>query len=187
MHRCRRVKLQDEVRISKFLSYILRHNPYNFGLQPDEYGFVDLERVIEVLHTKFPNFNVSRLRELILNEFQERFEVRENKIRARYGHTIEVKPVSNEEDIPNVLYHGTARRNLKSILTEGLKSQRRKFVHLSIDKQSALRVGKRHDSQPVILKIDVHKAKSKGVKFWKQGNVVVATDIPGECIQIWES
>lgn len=179
--------MKEKIRVSKFLSYILRHNPYNFGLQPDEYGFVDLEKVIEILQTKFPKFDACRFRKLILNEFQERFEVRENKIRARYGHTIEVKPLGMEENIPNVLYHGTARRNLKSILTEGLKSQRRKFVHLSTDKQSALRVGKRYDSQPVILKIDVRKAKSKGVKFWKEGNVVVATDVPAECIQIEES
>ncbi len=179
--------MRGRIRISKFLSYILRHNPYDFSLQPDEYGFVDLERVIEILHTKFPNFDIPTLRELILNEFQKRFEVRGNKIRARYGHTIEVKPVGKEEGIPDVVYHGTARRNLKSILTEGLKSQKRKFVHLSIDKQSALRVGKRHDSLPVILKIDVRKAKSKGVKFWKEGNVVVATDIPAECIQVCES
>ncbi len=179
--------MKEKIRVSKFLSYILRHNPYDFDLQPDSHGFVDLERVIEILHTKFPNFDTFRLRELILNEFQKRFEVKGNKIRARYGHTIEVKPVGKEEGIPDVLYHGTARRNLKSILTEGLKSQKRKFVHLSIGKQSALRVGKRHDPFPVILKIDVRKAKLKGVKFWKEGNVVVATDIPAECIQVCES
>jgi len=184
MHRCRRVKLQDEVRISKFLSYILRHNPYEFGLAPDEYGFCDLSSILEVVKNKFLEFDNQRLLEVIYNNTGERFQIKGDKIRARYGHSIEVEPAGKKEDIPDILYHGTARKNLSSILKEGLKSGRRKFVHLSVDEQSAIRIGRRHDIEPVMLRSDVKEARAKGVKFWREGSVVVSTEIPGECVEI---
>jgi putative RNA 2'-phosphotransferase len=173
-----------KVRVSKFLSYILRHQPYKFGLQPDEYGFCDLGSVIDVMKSKFPDWDEEKLQNLIKSDAQKRFEIKDDKIRARYGHSINVKPVGDERDVPGILYHGTARRNVDSILKQGLKPAGRKFVHLSPDIESAIRVGKRHDIKPVILEINVHKAKSQGIKFWTEGKVVLSTEIPPDCIKI---
>lgn len=41
----------------------------------------------------------------------------------------------------------------------------RQYVHLSIDEEIALQVGKRRDSEPVILKILAKKAFDSGINF----------------------
>jgi len=176
--------MKERIKISKFLSYILRHNPYQFKLKLDRYGFADLDEVLKILKKKFPQIEKNELEELVYEDKQSRFQIKGNKIRARYGHSIDVKPFSNNKDIPQILYHGTSRKNLNSILKEGLKPQKRKFVHLSLEIEEAKRVGKRKDLNPVILKIDVKKAKKEGVRFWCEEKVVLATPIPPDCISI---
>jgi len=173
--------MRKRIKISKFLSYILRHNPYQFGLQLDKYGFADLDQVLKVVKKKFP-LNKSQLEELVYTDKQARFQIKEGRIRACYGHSINVQPLSDTGNIPPTLYHGTSRKNLNSILKEGLKPMKRKFVHLSLTVEDAKRVGKRKDFLPVILKIDTEKAKREGIKFWREKTVVVASYIPSDCI-----
>ena len=40
----------------------------------------------------------------------------------------------------------------------------RQYVHLSIDVETATRVGKRRDPEPVILKIDTEAAQKAGIQ-----------------------
>ncbi len=71
-----------------------------------------------------------------------------------------------EAEPPEILYHGTARRFLPAIKEKGLLPMSRQYVHLSVDTDIATQVGKRRDSEPVILKIDAKKAYEDGVKFY---------------------
>ncbi|WP_244188470.1 RNA 2'-phosphotransferase [Paenibacillus kribbensis] len=48
----------------------------------------------------------------------------------------------------------------------------RQYVHLSVDIDTANLVGKRKDSNPVLLKIKTEKASNEGVKFYQGNNAV---------------
>ncbi|RKY40885.1 MAG: RNA 2'-phosphotransferase [Candidatus Omnitrophota bacterium] len=180
------LKVSNKTDISKFLSYILRHKPSQFGIKLDEYGFADMDEVIKVLKKKFSNIGEEMLKRLVEEDKQARFQIKEGKIRARYGHSIDIKPLGEVENIPGILYHGTARRFLSSILKEGLKPKGRKFVHLSLNLEEAIRVGRRKDVSVVILKIDVKKARQEGIKFWREERVVLAPFIPSHCLSIFK-
>ena len=77
----------------------------------------------------------------------------ESKIRANQGHSIKVDLGLEAIKPPKVLYHGTGRKYLESILKNGLIKKERNYVHLSKDIETASIVGKRHGDL-VILEVD---------------------------------
>ena len=154
-----------KTRISKYMSYLLRHNPEN--LRIDEYGFVDFNELLQKIRGKFPNTNESLIMEIVERSDRRRFEIRDGKIRALYGHSLPIKIKLKEDLSIKILYHGTTREAAEKILKIGLKPMRRRWVHLSPTPEIAKRVGLRRTSRPVILKIDVEKARRDGVKFYK--------------------
>ena len=61
----------------------------------------------------------------------------------------------------------------------------RQYVHLSIDTDTAVQVGKRRDDSPVILVIDSHKAYTDGISFYKGNDKVVLADhVPARYINV---
>ncbi|HIE35712.1 MAG TPA: RNA 2'-phosphotransferase [Candidatus Omnitrophica bacterium] len=115
-----------------------------------------------------------------------RFEVKENKIRAGYGHSIKVEPKERCRELFTFLFDGTSPENLRSILKEGLNLQRRIFVHFSSTLEDAHAVGKRKSPKPVILKIETKRA-SKEVSFWKEANMYLAKSIPPQYIHVLDN
>lgn len=176
-----------KINISKFLSCILRHRPQKFGLIPDKYGFVDFNKVIAVLKDKFPQVRGESFKYIIKNDLKERFELKRTKIRARYGHSINIELPGKSGEVPKVLFHGTSRKNLESIKKIGLIPVRRKFVHLSSNLEEAMRVGKRKDFSPIILIIDAKRAQREGVRFWKEGKVYLTSVLPPQYINIYNT
>ena len=97
---------------------------------------------------------------------KERYELKNHRIRAYYGHSFE-KTIMKERNIPpKVLYHGTARRCVSSILTNGFQPMNRQYIHLSKDVEMAKQVGMRHDNQPVVLVIHAQSALQDGIDFY---------------------
>ena len=146
-----------DLKLSKELSYALRHDPSAYFLILDDNGWCNLDCLLNSFNSKnaFGKVSVERIQSIVDDCDKKRFEIDEgnNRIRATYGHSIKDHPivVSNPEQPPFVLYHGTSRDALDSIMTEGLKPMNRQYVHLSTDKETALKVGSRHDKNPVIL------------------------------------
>jgi len=76
------------VKLSKFLSLILRHQPERFALELDEHGWASLPEVMEILRG-LPNFRwatraaVMRIVEEGSGDGKRRFDVEGNRIRAR--------------------------------------------------------------------------------------------------------
>jgi putative RNA 2'-phosphotransferase len=95
-----------------------------------------------------------------------RFEIRNNKIRAVYGHSIK-KVALEAEKPPDILYHGTTGKSLDEILQSGIKPMKRKYVHLSLDLETAIIVAKRRTNSPKIIVIDAGKCWMDGIKFYK--------------------
>ncbi|MGB3057577.1 MAG: RNA 2'-phosphotransferase [Candidatus Omnitrophota bacterium] len=166
------------IRLSKFLSYILRHDPGKYGLELDGNGFADLEKVLAVLKGRFKKFQEEELFTLVEKDPKGRFEISRKKIRAAYGHSVEVRPVSGNVEPPEFLYHGTSGDSMDNILAGGLRSMDRQFVHLSMNEKDAYAVGLRHDSEPVILKIMAGQAFADGIEFYKEGNLFLVKEVP---------
>ncbi len=173
------------VRLSKYLSYILRHNPASARITLDERGFADLDRVMEALEsTRHRWAGKEAIEKLIAESEKQRFEIVKGKIRALYGHSVAVK-VCRTYDPSGNLYHGTSPKALNTIREEGLKPMGRQFVHLSKTIDDAVTVGKRHHPHPVILIIDAVRA-SHDISFYERGDVVLAKEIPPGYIEIAE-
>lgn len=108
-------------------------------------------------------------------------------IRALYGHSTPERIVRQPMLPPAVLYHGTARRFLRSILASGLKPMGRQYVHLSTDAATARQVGSRHDAKPVILLVDAESAYERGARFYRGNeNVWLANEVPALYLRILE-
>ena len=163
-------------RISKFMALVLRHSPGEFGLKLDERGFCDLRALVEVLRERFPEVDENVVRGIVESDEKGRYEIKEGRIRARYGHSVPVSLDVEPVEPPDVLYHGTARRLLPSILREGLKPMGRRFVHLSTTLEDAKAVGRRKDPKPAVLLVEARKAHEAGVRFYRASEKVYLAD-----------
>ena len=96
---------------------------------------------------------------------EDRFEVDGPRIRARYGHSIDVDLGLQPSEPPGVLFHGTSRDSVPSIMANGLLPMGRRYVHLVSDPDNARKIGKRR-GDPVVLEIDTSRTRA-GVA-WRQ-------------------
>lgn len=176
------------IRLSKEISYALRHKPWEYELEMDEQGFVSINQILLVINErkKYDKIiDINDLKRVIEISEKERLEIKEDKIRALYGHTIPMHIKKIEAIPPNVLYHGTANNVVDLIFKNGLKPMNRQYVHLSIDTDTAITVGKRRDDEPVLLAIDTISAASNGIRFYIGNDMVWLADfIPPEFISI---
>lgn len=172
----------DVFKLSKEISYALRHAPWEYELELDEEGWVSLEQLLQALRLdqRWEAVNEQDIRKIIETADKQRFEVADGKMRALYGHSVPRKIIKKAETPPSIVYHGTARRFAAQILDEGLRPMGRQYVHLSADKDTAMLVGKRRDAAPVLLKVDAEMARNEGVMFYP-GNFSFSTT-RGRCM-----
>ena len=97
------------------------------------------------------------------------------RIRAVQGHSIPVDLGLQEKIPPEHLYHGTASRNVTAILREGIKRGKRNFVHLSLDKTTAMQVGRRY-GKPIVLIVQAGQMHRNDYKFYFAENGVWLTE-----------
>lgn len=177
------MKEKNRNKISKTISYWLRHHPEKINLKVYDNGWVYVKDLIE--KSTIP-ITIEDLKYIASNGDKKRFSFNDNftKIRACQGHTIKIK-MEFEEIIPDKpLYHGTQKKHIKSILKEGLKPMRRHHVHLSKDIETAKKVGLRKGKELIVLEIDVRKMRADRYKIYKSENDVYLTDIiPSEYIK----
>ena len=172
------------IKISKFLSLILRHKPETIGLDLDDRGWADVDTLIDLMCQSGRYLNRSTLEYVVANNDKKRFSFNEDKskIKANQGHSIVVDLALTPQQPPEYLFHGTATRFLDSILHQGLLKQNRHHVHLSADRRTAIAVGKRH-GKPIVLKIQAQKMQDAGFKFFLSQNNVWLTDrVPAKYI-----
>jgi len=169
--------------LSKFMSFVLRHKPQNFGLVPDQYGFVEVEDLLNVLKNRYKNIQSSDIEAVVQSCPKKRFEIMGQKIRARYGHSIDVMLDAEPCQPPDCLYHGTNPGMKDAIFTEGIKPMRRKYVHLSKTKQDAFQVGRRKSKNPIVFTVKAKEAHQRGVKFYDLGVVILTQEVPSEFVQ----
>ena len=175
----------NDIKLSRLLSLILRHKPETIGIKLDEHGWADVKEMITGIRAYGRQVDMATLERIVAGDDKQRYSFNDErtKIRANQGHSVKVDVELKECEPPDILYHGTASRFLDSIRAKGILKQKRHHVHLSADKQTAFAVGKRHGTSAVLL-IDAKKLAERGHRFYLSANGVwLCDDIPWEGVE----
>ncbi|GAA2587316.1 hypothetical protein GCM10010304_33330 [Streptomyces roseoviolaceus] len=119
------------VKVSKYLSKHLRHQPELIGLALDEGGWVEIDTLMAAAAAHGFRFTREELDHVVTSNDKRRFAVEGTRIRASQGHSVEVDLGLPSATPPAHLYHGTVARHLDAIRAEGLRPMNRHDVHLS--------------------------------------------------------
>ena len=171
---------KDLSKYSKQLSFILRHHPEKYSIVLNKEGYAEVNSILSVL-----GITREELEYIVDTNDKKRFSFNtdKSKIRAAQGHTINVSIEMKKVLTPGVLYHGTKKHFLSSILKEGLKSMERLHVHLSKSKEVAINVANRRSGETIILLIDGNKMVKDGYELFESENGVVLTkSVPSKYI-----
>ena len=175
----------EKKKISKFLSLILRHQPESIAIKLDENGWADIDELRAKSAKKRMFFTPEELDEVVETNNKKRFAFNEDKtkIRASQGHSISVELNLNEAEPSEFLYHGTVGKFMESIKREGLQKMSRQHVHLSQDRETAIKVGGRRGA-PQILSVRSGAMHRDGFKFYlSENNVWLTDEVPAKYIE----
>ncbi|MDC0715459.1 RNA 2'-phosphotransferase [Nannocystis bainbridge] len=163
----------SRVRLSKFLSLHLRHDPAGLGLELEAGGWVEVEALLAACAHKRRPMSRAQLEEIVRTSDKQRFAFDDTgtKIRANQGHTVAVDLQLVPAMPPPLLFHGTGEQTVAAILREGLLKMRRHHVHLSADAITAHKVGARH-GRPAVLRVDAAGMVAAGFVFFRAENGV---------------
>lgn len=171
-------------RMGRFVSGALRHFPDDLGLAMNQHGWVDIDVLCEVMKTKFSWATKERFFALVNSDSRERYEVSGSKIRARYGHSVNVDLDFPDNELP-VLYYGASPEEADMILDSGIKPVRQRYVHLSTTHEKAVEVATIHTERPIIFVVDSQAAQRDGIKMMTANkNIVLSETIPPKYLRI---
>ncbi len=163
--------------VSKLLSLVLRHQPAAIGIELDNAGWVDVDVLLAALASHGTSITQQELRQIVLSSEKQRFALSDDgsRIRANQGHSVAVDLGYLPAIPPPILYHGTAQKNVESILMHGLRRGERQHVHLSITIETANAVGQRH-GKVVVCQVASGRMHQARMIFYLAPNGVWLTD-----------
>lgn len=163
--------------ISKFLSFVLRHSSETIGISLDENGWANVDELLQKSSRDGKILTIEMLTHVVESNDKKRFAFNNDKtkIRASQGHSIEIELNLMAVTPPEQLYHGTVAKYLAGIKKEGLLKMSRQHVHLSKDKETAVKVGSRRGLAQILTVYagEMHRA---GFQFFLSDNGVWLTD-----------
>ncbi|WP_372366343.1 RNA 2'-phosphotransferase [Candidatus Uabimicrobium sp. HlEnr_7] len=176
-------------KLSRFMALILRHRPEVIGLELDHEGWCELQVLLQKIQKSSPTWrtlNEENIRQVVENCNKQRFTIKNGRMRANQGHSNKNVEVQFSKIIPKQnLYHGTSKRAWQKIQSSGLLPMNRHHVHLSADIKTAVKVGKRYDKNPILLKINIEKALADGIQFYiSENNVYLCEHIPADLLEM---
>lgn len=172
------------VRISRYISMILRHHPEKAGVSLDEHGWADVDALIAGVSKVHP-LTRELLEEIVRTDDKQRYSFSEDgtRIRANQGHSVHVDVELARKEPPEYLFHGTGQKYTAFIDRQGLLPRGRLYVHLSSDTETAQKVGVRHGT-PVIYRVASGKMARDGFAFFLSVNQVWLTPmVPAEYLE----
>jgi len=173
------------VRVSKFLSFVLRHDPAHVGITLDDAGWTDVAALLTACAARGVRITRDELTEVVASSDKQRFALSPDgeRIRANQGHSVEVDLQLPAVAPPPVLFHGTVEPALASIRAQGLVRGERRHVHLSADLKTAIKVGGRR-GKPVVLTVRAADMAAAGHAFYCSANGVwLADHVPAEFLR----
>jgi putative RNA 2'-phosphotransferase len=167
---------KESIGISKFLSLVLRHQPEKIGIELDENGWASVEQLLQKSKKSGVKLDFETLQYIVNTNSKKRFAFNDafNKIRASQGHSVAIELGYEPQKPPEILYHGTGTQSVNSILQTGLQKRNRNHVHLSIDIETAVKVGSRH-GKPIVFEVLAEQMYQQQFKFYLSDNGVWLT------------
>ncbi|MGP8321865.1 MAG: RNA 2'-phosphotransferase [Methanosarcinaceae archaeon] len=178
---------EREERLGRFISGALRHFPDDVGLEMDQQGWVDLDLLCDIMKSRYRWGTGERLFALIESDIKRRYEVEDSRIRARYGHSIDID-LDYPENKLTYLYYGVSLEEVDMLLENGITPLRQRYVHLSTSYQKANEAASIHTDNPVVIEIYAEDAQQDGLFFMTVNDDIVLTDdVPPEYLRIVEN
>ena len=176
------------VKISKALSWALRHAAPDLGLTMGPDGYVPVDEILEHSHGRFRGMTVTDIQEVVQGNDKQRFAMTEKAdgklyIRANQGHSIKtIDPEllltridPDELSQMTTIVHGTYKDPWeRHIRTEGLSRMSRTHIHMAAGLPGEEKVisGMRA-SCDVFVYIDAASCARDGVEFYRSANGVI--------------
>lgn len=168
--------------LSKFLCLILRHKPETIGIKLDQYGWANIDQLIEGINHYYEDhvIDYERLMTIVKEDQKNRYSINENgnKIRANQGHSIPVDVELKRDKPPACLYHGTTLESYSGIIMAGyISKMSRLYVHMQSNISKAEQSARRWKNQiPIVLEIAADEMVQDGWKFYLSENGVWLVD-----------
>ncbi len=173
--------------VGRTMAGVLRHFPERYGLEMDTHGWVDLRdflTAVQIRNKRFKFLRPHHVIGLIETDPKGRYQFEDGKIRATYGHSMDIDLDLPTEGIPDVLFFPTTDEEAHLLLEAGLRPSDHKMVHLSATFEAAMEAGRVRIQAPVILEIDAKAARAAGTVIMKAGKTVYTTkEVPGEFLK----
>ena len=165
-----------------FISYILERRPAEFGLVPDENGFVKIKELLKAVceEESFKYVRRQHIDEILFTKSGPPFEVKDNLIRSKYRDNLPQQTLA--QNLPKLLYTCVRIKAYPFVLEKGIFPAGQKYVILSSDIDLAERIGKRSGQKPVLLIVNVQKTIAERILFYQAGDSIYLTEfIPPVC------
>lgn len=173
--------LRNLKKLANFLSYILERRPDEFGLLPDNQGYVKIKSLLSAVNEEegFKYVRRFHIDDIISSLPDSRIEIKEPLIRGKnFGNlpkqVIAVNP-------PKLLYTCVREKAYHFVLENGIHPVGGEKVLLSLTKELAEKIGKRFDPSPILLTVHVLKAMDAGITFHSLGELYCSDIIPPSC------
>jgi len=173
---------KDPKQLSKFLAYMLGSHPDEFGLVPDGDGFIKLKEFLQAISEEHGWGYVRRqhLDEIRLTVPDPAIEIEADAIRAK--NRDQLPRPAPAQNLPKLLFTCIRRKAHPVVLEKGVFPMGRSQVILSLSSEMAVRMGKRKDTLPVLLTVNVRKMSDLGFVFQQLGRTLYLTDtVPVDC------
>jgi putative RNA 2'-phosphotransferase len=164
-------------KLSKFLSYILGRRPDEFGIVPDADGYVRIKELLQALHEDqdWRHVRQAHLNEALIVPEKPVIEIEGPKIRAIEKSLL---PVPGQPgDLPKLLYMAIRPRAYPGAMDRGFPAKPGRHLILAADSDMALRMGRRLDSNPTLLAVQVSDAIKNGTTFQRYGQALFLADM----------
>lgn len=174
-------------RITRALAFMLRHQPEEFDLELDRFGWGDLEDVIYALQERIgSHVEDEDVEAAIAASDRQRYEIKDDKIRALYGHSFPIDPGEPTEP-PDELFIGVGSRDAARAEEKGLRSGRRAFLHLARTEEEAREAGRRAAREYAVITVFAGEAFDEGIDFYDRGSLFLADEVPVEFLEVGET
>lgn len=169
---------QELESLGRMMAGVLRHFPEKFNLEMDSNGWVDLMSFITAIKRRRPEYHWLRqhhIGAMVKSDPKGRYQLEKDKLRATYGHSLDIELDLPTTKIPSKLYYPATEEEVELLLETGLKPSDRKMVHLSKTYDDAKTAGQHRVENPIILEIDAKGAIKKGAVIKRAGTTVFIT------------
>jgi putative RNA 2'-phosphotransferase len=171
------VTLKNTQKLAKFLSYVLGHRPDEFGLVPENRGYIKIKELLKAINKEegWRHIRMAHLNEVVLTVVPSPIEINDKRIRAR--DRSKSPQITLAEQLPKLLYIAVRNRAYPAIIERGLHAGDQGYLVLSSDADMAQRMGQRRDQHPVMLTVQVARSTEMGTQYQKYGENLYLTDL----------